>query len=43
MLDPVSQYEGIAVDSKGKIYIADEKNKLIGGGNIYHFKEHKKK
>ncbi len=43
MLDPVSQYEAITVDSNGKIFLADERNKLIGGGNIYHFKESKKK
>lgn len=39
----VSQYESIAVNSKGLIYIADEKNKLLGGGNLYTVEEPKEK
>lgn len=34
-LESISQYESIAINSKGVIYIADEKNKLLGGGNLY--------
>lgn len=32
---PLSQKEAIAVHPNGKVYICDERNKLLGGGNIY--------
>jgi hypothetical protein len=34
-LDTISQYESMAINSKGIIYIADEQNELLGGGNLY--------
>lgn len=34
----ISQKEAIAVDKKGLIYIADEKHKLLGGGNLHTLK-----
>ena len=37
-LDPISKYEAIAVNSKGKIYIADERSKSLGGGFLYRVK-----
>jgi hypothetical protein len=33
----------MAVNSKGVIFIADEQNKLLGGGNLYTVTEPKKK
>ncbi len=42
-LESVSQYESVAINSKGVIYIADEKNKLLGGGNLYLVEEPKVK
>ncbi len=42
-LTTVSQYESIAINSKGVIYIADEKNKLLGGGYLYIVEEPKEK
>ncbi len=42
-LETVSQYESIAINSKGVIYVADEKNKLLGGGNLYIVEEIKEK
>jgi len=35
LMEPISQFEGIAINKKGEIFIADEKNSLLGGGNIY--------
>jgi uncharacterized protein YjiK len=35
-MEPISQFEAIAINKKGEIYIADENNALLGGGNIYH-------
>src|SRR6218665_351702 len=34
----ISQKEALAVDKKGLIYIADEKHKLLGGGNLHTLK-----
>ena len=42
-LETISQYESIAVSPTGKIYVADERNKLLGGGKIYIVKEKKEK
>jgi hypothetical protein len=42
-LESISQYEAMAVNSKGVIFIADEQNKLLGGGNLYTVTEPKKK
>ena len=42
-LDTVSQYESMAINSKGIIYIADEKNKLLGGGYLYTVAEPQQK
>jgi hypothetical protein len=36
LMEPISQFEAIAINKKGEIYIADENNSLLGGGNIYH-------
>ena len=36
LMEPISQFEAIAINSKGEIYIADENNSLLGGGNIYY-------
>ena len=36
LMEPISQFEAIAINSKGEIYIADENNSLLGGGNIYN-------
>lgn len=33
-----SQREAIAVNSKGQIFIADEEQKIVGGGNLYRIK-----
>lgn len=35
---PITQKEAIAVHSNGKIYIGDERQKLVGGGNMYIIK-----
>jgi hypothetical protein len=43
LLEPISQNESVTVNSKGVIYMADEKNKLLGGGNLYIIKEPKQK
>lgn len=40
---PLTQKEAIAVHSSGMIYLADERNKLLGGGNLYALKPKKKK
>ena len=43
LLTPLSQIEAVAVNSKGEVYIADEKQKLLGGGNLYKVNtKHKK-
>jgi hypothetical protein len=34
----ISQKEALAVNKKGLIYIADEKHKLLGGGNLHTLK-----
>jgi len=36
LMEPISQFEAIAINNKGEIYIADENNSLLGGGNIYN-------
>lgn len=36
LMEPISQFEAIAINEKGEIYIADENNSLLGGGNIYN-------
>jgi hypothetical protein len=38
---PISQKECLAVKKKGVIYIADERHKLLGGGNIFIVKLNK--
>lgn len=43
ILDPVSQIEAVAVNSKGIVYIADEQQKLLGGRNLYKVKDPKPK
>lgn len=40
---PITQKEALAVHSSGKIYIADERQKLVGGGNMYVVKPTEKK
>lgn len=35
---PLTQKEALTVSKKGTIYIADEKQKLLGGGNLYTLK-----
>ena len=35
---PITQKEALAVHSNGKFYIADERQKLVGGGNMYVIK-----
>lgn len=40
---PITQKEAIAVHSDGKIYVADERQKIVGGGNMYIIKPAKKK
>lgn len=42
LLGPVSQNEALAINSKGLIYMADEKSKLLGGGYLYSIKIPKK-
>lgn len=42
LLGSISQNEALAINSKGLIYMADEKNKLLGGGNLYSIKIPKK-
>jgi hypothetical protein len=42
-LFPLTQKEAIAVHPNGKIYVADERQKLLGGGNMYVIKPEKKK
>ena len=39
---PITQKEALTVSPKGKIYIADERHKLIGGGNMYIYSQNKK-
>jgi len=41
LLVPVSQKEAVAINSKGTIYLADEQQKLLGGGNLYKIKDKK--
>ena len=43
LLTPLSQIEAVAVNSKGKVYIADEKQKLLGGANLYKVNTNHKK
>lgn len=35
---PITQKEALAVHSNGKIYVGDERQKLVGGGNMYIIK-----
>jgi len=42
-LKPISQKECVAVHKNGKIYVADEVQKIIGGGNIFVITNTKKK
>ncbi|MDR0801618.1 hypothetical protein [Fluviicola sp.] len=42
-LFPITQKESLAVHSSGKIYIADERQKLVGGGNMYVIKPTEKR
>jgi hypothetical protein len=41
-LGKISQKEAVAVNSTGQIYIADERHKVLGGGNLYRVKIPKK-
>lgn len=41
LLAPITQVESVAVNSKGEVYIADEKQKFLGGGNLYKVKTDK--
>lgn len=34
-MQPLSQKEAIAVRKNGKVYVADEVQKIVGGGNVY--------
>lgn len=34
-MTPISQKEALAVHRNGKVYVADERRKFIGGGNIF--------
>jgi len=43
LMEPISQFEAVAINSKGDIYLADEENSLLGGGNIYQVKFSKNK
>ena len=43
LLGTISQNEALAINSKGLIYMADEKNKLLGGGYLYSIKNPKEK
>lgn len=40
---PITQKEALAVHSNGKIYVGDERQKLVGGGNIQVIKPTQKK
>lgn len=40
---PITQKEAIAIHSNGKIYVADERQKIVGGGNMYIIKQETKK
>jgi len=42
IMEPISQFEAIAINKKGEIVLADEENTLLGGGNIYQVKFPKK-
>ncbi len=42
-LTPITQKEALAVRNKDLIYVADERQKIIGGGNMYHIKRTKTK
>lgn len=42
-LFPITQKEAIAVHPNGKLYVADERQKIVGGGNMYVIKVDKKK
>ncbi|MNJ83224.1 hypothetical protein D3C87_06400 [compost metagenome] len=35
---PITQKEALAIHSNGKMYVADERQKLVGGGNMYVIK-----
>lgn len=39
---PLTQKESLAIHPKGNIYLADERNKLLGGGNLYVLKPKQK-
>jgi hypothetical protein len=41
-LKPITQKESIAVNSKGEMYVGDERSKLLGGGFLYKIEETKK-
>nr|WP_294861646.1 hypothetical protein [uncultured Fluviicola sp.] len=40
---PITQKETIAIHPNGKIYVADERQKIVGGGNMYIIKPIEKK
>lgn len=40
---PITQKEAIAIHPNGKIYVADERQKIVGGGNLYVIKPMEKK
>lgn len=40
---PITQKEAIAIHPNGKIYVADERQKIVGGGNMYIIKPAEKK
>ena len=42
-LRPITQKEGIAVNSQGLIVVGDERSKLLGGGDLYFFQTKYKK
>lgn len=41
--NPISQKEALAVNSRHQIYIADERQKMMGGGHLYILEEPKPK
>ena len=41
-LGKISQKEAVAVNSLGHIFVADERHKVLGGGNLYRVKIPKK-
>ena len=40
---PLTQKEALAVHPNGKIVVGDERQKIVGGGNMYVIKVNKKK